>query len=327
MEKKTECEIVQDLLIGYVDRVLNKESKKLVESHLLDCKKCQERVAEIKAETEKEENQQKKEIDYLKKIRIKSRIKSVLLTILILGVIFISWYSYKLYILNRIAKKAEKQFKDNNFYTEIISSYDEDMLGYTKTWYKDGKYKVVRYQENEEGIKQILETQYGNIVENPKEEYWIDEEKKQVRIEKLMFEKEKEEFIGSPTPFYMKYVKRYGYQYILMKLGAPFYAKISTDHKQIGRKYYVLDSGETKKWVDMDTGLPIMSFGDVVGTTYYNNTNIPKQEFRSTSEYHYEFGNVTDEDVEMPDLEEYEWEEYDWQKEVDRLVEEHQKQQ
>ena len=58
-----------------------------------------------------------------------------------------------------------------------------------------------------------------------------------------------------------------------------------------------------------------------------NNTNIPKQEFRSTSEYHYEFGNVTDEDVEMPDLEEYEWEEYDWQKEVDRLVEEHQKQQ
>ena len=62
MEKKTECEIVQDLLIGYVDRVLNKESKKLVESHLLDCKKCQERVAEIKAETEKEENQQKKKL-------------------------------------------------------------------------------------------------------------------------------------------------------------------------------------------------------------------------------------------------------------------------
>ena len=38
MNKKTECEIVQDLLLGYVDDVLNTESKKLVEKHLLECK-------------------------------------------------------------------------------------------------------------------------------------------------------------------------------------------------------------------------------------------------------------------------------------------------
>ena len=29
MEKKIECKIVQDLLLGYVDNVLNEESKKL----------------------------------------------------------------------------------------------------------------------------------------------------------------------------------------------------------------------------------------------------------------------------------------------------------
>ena len=29
MERKTECEIVQDLLLGYVDGVLNAESKKI----------------------------------------------------------------------------------------------------------------------------------------------------------------------------------------------------------------------------------------------------------------------------------------------------------
>ncbi len=210
MEKKTECEIVQDLLIGYVDGVLNKESKKLVESHLLECKKCQERVAEIKAEMKKEENQQKKEIDYLKKIRIKSRIKSVLLAILILGVIFVSWYSYQFCVLNRIAKKAVKQFESDNFYNETISSLDEDTVYYTKTWYKNGKYKVVRYTENEGGIEQSFETQYGNIAENPKEEYWIDDEKKQVRIEKFMFEKQKEEFMNVQTSFDMKYIKKYG---------------------------------------------------------------------------------------------------------------------
>ena len=31
MEKRVECEIVQDLLLGYVDETLNVESKKIVE--------------------------------------------------------------------------------------------------------------------------------------------------------------------------------------------------------------------------------------------------------------------------------------------------------
>ena len=86
MENKTECKIVQDLLISYVDDVLNKESKKMVESHLLECKRCQEKVKQIKMEIEKEDNQQKKEIDYLKKIRRQSRIKSFFMAILILEI-------------------------------------------------------------------------------------------------------------------------------------------------------------------------------------------------------------------------------------------------
>ena len=69
MDKKTECEIVQDLLLGYVDDVLNVESKKLVEKHLLKCKECQSKYNEIKKDIENNENNQKKQIDYLKKIK------------------------------------------------------------------------------------------------------------------------------------------------------------------------------------------------------------------------------------------------------------------
>ena len=47
MEKKTECEIVQDLLLGYVDETLNKESKKLVEKHLIECENCSERLKKV----------------------------------------------------------------------------------------------------------------------------------------------------------------------------------------------------------------------------------------------------------------------------------------
>ena len=48
MERKTECEIVQDLLLGYVDGVLNAESKKLVEKHLSECEKCRKRLEDIR---------------------------------------------------------------------------------------------------------------------------------------------------------------------------------------------------------------------------------------------------------------------------------------
>ena len=40
MENNKECEIVQDLLIGYADGTLNKDSKKLVEKHLKECDSC-----------------------------------------------------------------------------------------------------------------------------------------------------------------------------------------------------------------------------------------------------------------------------------------------
>ena len=69
MERKTECEIVEDLLFGYADGVLNKESEKLVESHLVECPQCQSKLTEIKSDKDSGENNTKKEIDYLKKIR------------------------------------------------------------------------------------------------------------------------------------------------------------------------------------------------------------------------------------------------------------------
>lgn len=317
MEKKTECEIVQDLLFSYVDDVLNTESKKLVEKHLTECQKCQEKLIEIQNEKHQQEQNQKTQIDYLKKIRRKNKIKSFLWAVLILGILFATWYLRQFFILHGLAQKAEKQFKSENFYKETVSTCDENTISYTKTWYRNGKYKVVSYIEKNEEIMQKFDTRYGNLSENPKEEYFVNEEKRQVRKEKLIFEKQKEEFTHIPIPFEKNQHK---YQYILLKLGEPFYVKISTDHKQIGRKYYVLDYGESKKWMDINTGLPIMTFGDVIGTTYYKNTNIPKQEFKSISEYHYEFETVTDEDVQMPNFEGYEFSEHNQQEELNKLL-------
>ena len=60
MEKRKECEIVQDLLLGYVDNILNKESKKLVEEHLKSCEECQRQLKEINKDIQENENNKKK---------------------------------------------------------------------------------------------------------------------------------------------------------------------------------------------------------------------------------------------------------------------------
>ena len=90
MKNEKECEIVQDLLLNYVDDVLNPESKKIVEKHLKDCEKCQLKLRHIRQDNNRD-NKEQIELDYLKKIRIKTRIKSILLAI---GII-VFYYIFK----------------------------------------------------------------------------------------------------------------------------------------------------------------------------------------------------------------------------------------
>jgi len=309
MEKKTECEIVQDLLLGYVDDVLNAESKKLVEKHLLQCSNCQKRLEEIKTDISENEKVQKKEIDYLKKIRIKARLKSIFFAILIIALIFICWYLYKFFILNGISEKVSKKFQSENFYIETISNagYEEDGIFVSKVWYKDGKSKKVSYIETDkDGITQTFNTVYSKMGE--REEYDIVENEKKVVKTTLPFENRKESIVSFPNPIFISNIKNY----MTFRLGAPFYTKISTDNKEIGREYYVLRLGNSELWVDIETGLPIMSFGYSSQTQYYKDTKIPKRRAEGIYQYKYEFDVVTDEDVQLPDFSNYTVENVDY---------------
>ena len=95
MKKEIECKVVEDLLFGYVDKTLNNESKKIVENHLKDCKECKEKLNEILEENKQNEKIQQREIDYLKKIKTKSRIKSILIAIGIIILILLLLYLIK----------------------------------------------------------------------------------------------------------------------------------------------------------------------------------------------------------------------------------------
>lgn len=77
MSDKISCKVIQDLLPSYIDGIVSEDSKKLIEDHLTECKECAEILSDMRAESPgmDDRSQQKKEIDYLKKIRRKNRLK------------------------------------------------------------------------------------------------------------------------------------------------------------------------------------------------------------------------------------------------------------
>ena len=77
---KKECEIVQDLIFGYCDGTLNLASKELVEKHLVKCEECKKVYEEIKKD-KKMDDDDKIEIDYLKRVNKKLKRKKIMIVI------------------------------------------------------------------------------------------------------------------------------------------------------------------------------------------------------------------------------------------------------
>ena len=77
---KKECEIVQDLIFGYCDGTLNPASKELVEKHLVKCEECKKVYEEIKKD-KKMDDEDKIEIDYLKRVHKKLKRKKIMIVI------------------------------------------------------------------------------------------------------------------------------------------------------------------------------------------------------------------------------------------------------
>ena len=301
MDKKAECEITEDLLLGYVDEVLNVESKKIVEKHLLECKECKEKLNEIKNDIERNENSQKKQIDYLKKIRRKNNIKAILLAIGIIFFICFVIYLRKFIIVNDFMNKANKSLASENFYIETTELVSSDTVVLTKEWYKDGKYKMEREFYSEDGVEK-RPVEYATI--NTDERIIIDYENKKIRIEvgELTEKLNKEKSIKN-TQFGQDFS-------IVNKIIKAFSCSIHTSYREIGREYYVLNNimdnnSNYEEWIDKETGLPLKISGNGTIKLFFKGTNVVKEEIDMSTRYKYEFNTVTEEDVNIPDYSDY----------------------
>lgn len=304
MEKKTECEIVQDLLLGYVDDILNVESKKLVEKHLLNCSVCQKRLEDIKNDLYEAESTQKKEINYLKKIKMKARIKSVLMAFGIIFLLLFVFYLYKFTIVSTVSNRAQKALLNDNFYRETRQNISDKEVLVTKEYFKGGNYKEIFeiYSENGMSVQKVV---YGNI--NSNEIVSILESEKKVLYKSGDFEKlYNSNKVMSKVPLISDINKN-----LLVKLCVSFVASITTDNYDVGREYYVFknqfeSTQRWELWVDKKTGLPIREINRDARKTFFEDSNSVVQTISDNiQEYIYEFDIVTDEDVKIPDLSSY----------------------
>ncbi len=136
------CDIVQDLLPSYVDGILSDTSTCSVAKHLQSCKACHDMYDDMVTDELRQDNtdQQEKEIDYLKKVRSKTKhftLAAILIAVLLAAsgtAVYFLIFSGE-YILNSV--KYSLQVSSNSLKIEGILP-DDFTTGTQKIEEKDG---------------------------------------------------------------------------------------------------------------------------------------------------------------------------------------------
>ena len=93
---KLDCNIIQDLLPSFADSLVNEKTAVEIKEHLSDCEDCSKLYNEMIKGEDFEQKEAEKEINYLKKIKKKTKkiIVSILSALMIMIIIAIGLYSF-----------------------------------------------------------------------------------------------------------------------------------------------------------------------------------------------------------------------------------------
>ena len=285
---KKECEIVQDLLFGYSDDILNSESKKIVEEHLKGCKECNEKLEAINNEKDHSDKEEEKVVKCLKKLRRKNIIKTFLIIVGIFVVILLGTYLRKFFIICSIQNKIEKVYESNNIYSEQLSFMGDGKTSIVRKYYKDGKAK--------EEISFCTDS--GETV------YWTNytdlNTKKVIKVTNYTNTYE----ITDKTKLDERSVKAVyiePYDGLKAKLLTALIMDIDVAEDVTGEYYVLTEHSDKAKsyelWIDKETGLSAKKIERQARTNFFNGTDIIKEILDDITLYKFSFDTVTNEDV------------------------------
>lgn len=301
-----ECNVVSDLLPSYVEKLLSKETEKYIENHVSSCESCREKLQIMQEQyldnKKNSEEEDKIEFDFLKKVKKKNqifKIITIIFFIIIIANIILAYVKFNKItnILNE-SKISLQKYKEQENYSFSKENYQLDLTtqkelyNYTKYYYKDGMYKE---EHNTESVNQTILngnwTEYGKI--NTKNRITIYHNTNEYyKVETNYIVKSKEDPMEWSTSFS---VLKTDFNPIA-KVCHDMNLKIRNDRYN-GKECIVIrddwKSGYNETWIDRETKLPIREISEKYNESY-------NEIFIS-----FYSGNVTDEDVAVPDENNY----------------------
>lgn len=273
MKNEEECNLIIDLLPSYMENLVSKKTKEIIESHLHSCEKCRKQYSmgkeEKKQKNIKDKDKEIAEYNYLKKYNKKmSCLKKIIVTmftiIILIALVISGNYLYKKHILYKISENYENLKKLDNYNITIetldINYNTNEMDSYMSKYY----YKLGKLKRKTEELKDITNfkknvSQYSKMQISPNNiiEYFNINTKESLVIYDTMKEYA---YINNRVSFYKEKGDLFNIQYNIedFKIGIfPFLIDIK-DEEYAGRKYYVLqfkssNSKDYKEiWVDKE---------------------------------------------------------------------------
>ncbi len=136
--KKVECDVIQDLLPSYIDKISTEATNALVEEHLQSCQKCNIALKEMmKDEDSNLVPDQSEEIDGLKKYNRNMFVLKMIVVILSIFIIFI-WGNF---IVERVKKGIE--LKENYEKGQYIFGIIDEAYGKVDDIINSNNYSLV----------------------------------------------------------------------------------------------------------------------------------------------------------------------------------------
>lgn len=270
MKNEKDCKIIADLLPNYIENLTNETTNQYIEEHLKECQDCKNALENMKKDLNINEADNCKEANFLKKYSRRHRTLKLILLIIIL--IFLGLIARKFIIMFFLDYRASQNNTDipNRYYKEV--TYTDNTLGAREVFYNDGTILVRAKGYNFEGGNVFTTTVY----KSDKESFaLIDEPNSKIIIY---------DDVGNVDASYTS-VSPYTTDKLSFFLLSTF-QRVTLD----GKECYLVKYKNIEQFIDIETGLIIK---------YINNDD------NTVTDYYYEFGTVTDSDIEKPDISGY----------------------
>lgn len=135
--KKYECNIIQDLLPNYIEKLTSENTNEYIAKHLLECEQCSNIHNKLNNMSNNDETKNEQFINYSKKFKFKFNLLKCIVIFILL--ILIGNILRNIIIIESLSSKAEKYKNATNYYS-LYEQYDENSYCVIETYHYENKY-------------------------------------------------------------------------------------------------------------------------------------------------------------------------------------------